>query len=260
MGEYFNVQKKMAAEFSVLLKGGTPWVFRLQGGKEFRLPLKISKVEPGGKAESGGLRVGDLITEINGTDAGVYEHKQAQAAIKKATYELALVLSRPSGQSGIKSVGITPTASSTSVSLTIANADQDVEPPSRSPRYSDTEQIPIVRSSKLSSERVSSPLIQAKVQSSPDLDLDRRLGQFPNSRKEPVPLQNGYHKNENEDYQRERSKTLPKKPKPSEIAKENNAGRERKKSTRSAGGAGFRAPDWYKQMHKDINTSMEGES
>ena len=32
------------AEFEVYLQGGSPWGFRLQGGKEFRLPLKISKV------------------------------------------------------------------------------------------------------------------------------------------------------------------------------------------------------------------------
>jgi len=32
------------AEFEVYLQGGSPWGFRLQGGKEFRLPLKISRV------------------------------------------------------------------------------------------------------------------------------------------------------------------------------------------------------------------------
>lgn len=32
------------AEFEVFLQGGSPWGFRLQGGKEFRVPLRISKV------------------------------------------------------------------------------------------------------------------------------------------------------------------------------------------------------------------------
>ena len=30
--------------FEVVLAGGGPWGFRLQGGKEFRAPLKIAKV------------------------------------------------------------------------------------------------------------------------------------------------------------------------------------------------------------------------
>ena len=43
----FQVVRKfgtMAAEFEVFLQGGAPWGFRLQGGKEFRAPLKIAKV------------------------------------------------------------------------------------------------------------------------------------------------------------------------------------------------------------------------
>lgn len=35
----------MASEtFEVHLQGGSPWGFRLQGGKEFRAPLLIAKV------------------------------------------------------------------------------------------------------------------------------------------------------------------------------------------------------------------------
>ena len=30
--------------FEVVLSGGAPWGFRLQGGKEFRAPLRIAKV------------------------------------------------------------------------------------------------------------------------------------------------------------------------------------------------------------------------
>lgn len=32
------------AEYEVFLQGGSPWGFRLQGGKEFRKPLRISRV------------------------------------------------------------------------------------------------------------------------------------------------------------------------------------------------------------------------
>lgn len=31
-------------EYEVVLNGGAPWGFRLQGGKEFRAPLRIAKV------------------------------------------------------------------------------------------------------------------------------------------------------------------------------------------------------------------------
>lgn len=30
--------------YEVVLSGGAPWGFRLQGGKEFRAPLRIAKV------------------------------------------------------------------------------------------------------------------------------------------------------------------------------------------------------------------------
>ena len=33
--------------FEVVLNGGAPWGFRLQGGKEFRAPLRIAKVSAG---------------------------------------------------------------------------------------------------------------------------------------------------------------------------------------------------------------------
>lgn len=34
----------MSSNYSVTLKGPAPWGFRLQGGKDFNLPLTISKV------------------------------------------------------------------------------------------------------------------------------------------------------------------------------------------------------------------------
>jgi hypothetical protein len=40
-----KLQINMASEtFEVSLHGGSPWGFRLQGGKEFRAPLLIAKV------------------------------------------------------------------------------------------------------------------------------------------------------------------------------------------------------------------------
>ena len=32
--------------YTVVLEGGTPWGFRLEGGSEFSEPLKIAKVGP----------------------------------------------------------------------------------------------------------------------------------------------------------------------------------------------------------------------
>ena len=32
-------------DFEVYLQGGSPWGFRLQGGREFRMPIRIAKVK-----------------------------------------------------------------------------------------------------------------------------------------------------------------------------------------------------------------------
>nr|XP_018672167.2 protein Shroom2-like [Ciona intestinalis] len=49
----------------ITLHGGRPWGFSIKGGWESNKPLVISKLEIGGKAEGGGLFVGDVVHSIN---------------------------------------------------------------------------------------------------------------------------------------------------------------------------------------------------
>ncbi|PAA63104.1 hypothetical protein BOX15_Mlig018317g1 [Macrostomum lignano] len=46
---------------------GTPWGFRLQGGRDFNSALTIQKVSKGGMAERHGVCVGDRVVSIGGT-------------------------------------------------------------------------------------------------------------------------------------------------------------------------------------------------
>lgn len=56
--------------FKVVLEGPAPWGFRLQGGKDFNVPLSISRLTPGGKAAQAGVAVGDWVLSIDGENAG----------------------------------------------------------------------------------------------------------------------------------------------------------------------------------------------
>ncbi|TNN80627.1 PDZ and LIM domain protein 7 [Liparis tanakae] len=51
----------MSSNYSVTLFGPAPWGFRLQGGKDFNLPLTISRLTDGGKAAKGGIGIGDMV-------------------------------------------------------------------------------------------------------------------------------------------------------------------------------------------------------
>ncbi|XP_052767670.1 sorbin and SH3 domain-containing protein 1-like isoform X23 [Mya arenaria] len=85
--------------FTVTLKGGLPWGFRLQGGREFNEPIRIAKINPNSKAYNEGIQVGDYVEGINGQKARGLEHQEAQRLIKTATDELILELTRVSGKS-----------------------------------------------------------------------------------------------------------------------------------------------------------------
>ncbi|XP_069167328.1 LIM domain-binding protein 3 isoform X37 [Procambarus clarkii] len=73
---------------------GTPWGFRLQGGKDFATPLCIQKVNGGSVAASAGLQAGDAIVSIGGKDALSLRHKEAQEAIVRAGNSFDLVVQR----------------------------------------------------------------------------------------------------------------------------------------------------------------------
>ncbi|XP_062874488.1 PDZ and LIM domain protein 7 isoform X2 [Trichomycterus rosablanca] len=80
--------------YSVTLGGPAPWGFRLQGGKDFNMPLTVSRLIPGGKAAQAGVGVGDLVMSIGDSNAEEMTHVEAQNSIRAATDSLPLRLSR----------------------------------------------------------------------------------------------------------------------------------------------------------------------
>ncbi|KAF1377537.1 hypothetical protein PFLUV_G00201820 [Perca fluviatilis] len=86
----------MSSSYSVSLAGPAPWGFRLQGGKDFCLPLTISRLTDEGKAAKAKMNVGDIILSINGISTDSMNHLEAQNKIKACTGNLSLTLRRPS--------------------------------------------------------------------------------------------------------------------------------------------------------------------
>ncbi|XP_061823728.1 LIM domain-binding protein 3-like isoform X3 [Nerophis lumbriciformis] len=80
--------------YTVSLPGPGPWGFRLQGGKDFNMPLTISRISPGSKAALANLVQGDAIVAIDGVSTEGMTHLEAQNKIKMATYNLALTMSK----------------------------------------------------------------------------------------------------------------------------------------------------------------------
>ncbi|XP_071774078.1 PDZ and LIM domain protein 5a isoform X2 [Centroberyx gerrardi] len=86
----------MSSNYSVALLGPAPWGFRLQGGKDFNMPLTISRLTDGGKASKGGIAVGDLVLSIDGIATEGMNHLEAQNKIKNCTGNLNLTLQKAS--------------------------------------------------------------------------------------------------------------------------------------------------------------------
>ncbi|KTF81695.1 hypothetical protein cypCar_00024879 [Cyprinus carpio] len=87
------------SNYTITLSGPAPWGFRLQGGKDFNMPLTISRVRqqlcfitPGSKAASGNLSQGDIITAIDGVSTEGMTHLEAQNKIKAAITKLSLTM------------------------------------------------------------------------------------------------------------------------------------------------------------------------
>ncbi|XP_019939123.1 LIM domain-binding protein 3b isoform X3 [Paralichthys olivaceus] len=80
--------------YTVTLNGPAPWGFRLQGGKDFNMPLTISRITPGSKAAGGSLAQGDIISAIDGASTDGMTHLEAQNKIKSATTKLALTMQK----------------------------------------------------------------------------------------------------------------------------------------------------------------------
>ncbi|KAK1161269.1 PDZ and LIM domain protein 7-like [Acipenser oxyrinchus oxyrinchus] len=80
--------------YSVTLEGPAPWGFRLQGGKDFSMPLTVSRLTPGGKAVQANVGVGDWVVSIDGANTESMTHVEAQNKIRACTGNLTLSLSR----------------------------------------------------------------------------------------------------------------------------------------------------------------------
>ncbi|XP_076018919.1 PDZ and LIM domain protein 7-like isoform X2 [Genypterus blacodes] len=96
--------------YSVTLSGPAPWGFRLQGGKDFSMPLTVSRLTPGGKAAQAGVGVGDWVVSIGDTNAEEMTHVEAQNAIRAATGSLALTLSKAFKAGGDQKDPLAPAA------------------------------------------------------------------------------------------------------------------------------------------------------
>ncbi|KAM6056564.1 PDZ and LIM domain protein 7 isoform 3-T3 [Chlamydotis macqueenii] len=86
--------------YKVMLNGPAPWGFRLQGGKDFSMPLSISRLTPGGKAAQAGVGVGDWVLYIDGDSTGSMTHIEAQNRIRACGDRLCLTLSRAQNHLG----------------------------------------------------------------------------------------------------------------------------------------------------------------
>lgn len=87
------------SNYSVSLVGPAPWGFRLQGGKDFNMPLTISSLKDGGKASQANVKIGDVLLSIDGISAHGMTHLEAQNKIKGCTGSLNMTLQRASATS-----------------------------------------------------------------------------------------------------------------------------------------------------------------
>ncbi|XP_057198964.1 LIM domain-binding protein 3a isoform X2 [Triplophysa rosa] len=80
--------------YNVSLAGPSPWGFRLLGGKDFNMPLTVSRITPGSKAALSNLNQGDIIVAIDGVSTEGMTHLEAQNKIKSANFNMALTMQR----------------------------------------------------------------------------------------------------------------------------------------------------------------------
>ncbi|XP_077133454.1 PDZ and LIM domain protein 5 [Ranitomeya variabilis] len=92
------------SNYSVSLVGPAPWGFRLQGGKDFNMPLTISRLNDGGKAAKANIGIGDVVLSIDGISTEGMTHLEAQNKIKACAGSLSLTLQKAvAGQNNPKS-------------------------------------------------------------------------------------------------------------------------------------------------------------
>ncbi|KAI5099674.1 PDZ and LIM domain 5 isoform X3, partial [Silurus meridionalis] len=128
--------------YSVSLIGPSPWGFRLQGGKDFSMPLTISRLTDGGKAAKAKISVGDVVLSIDGIATDTMTHLEAQNKIKACTGNLSLTIqsnaynktARPFGASS-NFRAISPSSTPTAPKASIPSASSAFTPaaPSQQP-------------------------------------------------------------------------------------------------------------------------------
>ncbi|KAJ8401583.1 hypothetical protein AAFF_G00379000 [Aldrovandia affinis] len=118
----------MSSNYSVSLVGPAPWGFRLQGGKDFNMPLTISRLTDGGKAATASIAVGDVVLSIDGISTEGMNHLEAQNKIKACSGDLNLTLQKASS---------VPKSPEVPKETLVTNGPQSIlkkTPPSRVPR------------------------------------------------------------------------------------------------------------------------------
>ncbi|XP_067895481.1 synaptopodin-2-like isoform X4 [Heterodontus francisci] len=78
----------------ITIGGGAPWGFRLQGGKEHKQPLQVSKVRKKSKACRAGLCEGDELISINSKPCSELTHSEAMQLIDGTSETLQILIKR----------------------------------------------------------------------------------------------------------------------------------------------------------------------
>nr|AAS21353.1 enigma protein-like protein [Oikopleura dioica] len=86
--------------YALTLTGGSPWGIRITGGFEYKSPLSISGVTRNGKAHNAGIKLNEVILKINGKEASLLTHTEAQRLIKNTGFSLNLTLDKSTGSNG----------------------------------------------------------------------------------------------------------------------------------------------------------------
>lgn len=134
----------MEEHFTVNLEGGRPWGFTLQGGTDFRSPLRVGRVTPGRRAAQAGLVGGDYILAINETPCDGLKHLQAQQLVVKALQELTLVCTKQ--RPALLSPAGKPTQSFSFPSPPPATTDYQYKPPTPTSSQPHTPRTPVTPS------------------------------------------------------------------------------------------------------------------
>ncbi|XP_059844747.1 synaptopodin-2-like isoform X2 [Hypanus sabinus] len=79
---------------SITVDGGPPWGFRLQGGKEHKQPLQVSKVRKKSKACKAGLCEGDELISINSRPCSELTHSEVMQLIDGSSDTLQILIKR----------------------------------------------------------------------------------------------------------------------------------------------------------------------